>query len=90
MKKKIRARNRGVTFEVIEESGAEIFCNRSETTDRNIDPCGTEKGIPKRRGKVEFFDPSISDRWSRALKLIWNRFRSDFNGSYGTDRTTGT
>src|SRR5208283_5260914 len=80
----------GVTFEVIEESGAESFLQqiRDELTHSTYRPMRVrKKEIPKDGGKVRLLSiPSIRDRVVQgALKLILEPiFEADFQaGSYG-------
>jgi RNA-directed DNA polymerase len=80
----------GVTFEVIEEQGAEQFLGqiRDELTERTYMPMrARKKEIPKDGGKVRVLSiPSIRDRVVQgALKLILEPiFEADFQpGSYG-------
>jgi RNA-directed DNA polymerase len=80
----------GVTFEAIEESGAEKFLLqiRDELVTNTYRPMrARKKEIPKDGGKVRVLSiPAIRDRvvqgalnlsWSRSSKLIFNRGRMD-------------
>ena len=80
----------GVTFEAIEESGAESFLtqNRDELVTNTYRPMGVrKKEIPKDGGKVRVLSiPAIRDRVVQgALKLILEPiFEADFQpGSFG-------
>jgi len=84
----------GVTFEAIEESGAESF---SSTDQRRTDHqhvsthAGAEEGNTERRGKKSELSRSLPFRdrvVQGALKLILEPiFEADFQpGSYGYDR----
>src|SRR5271163_595404 len=80
----------GVTFEAIEESGAESFLNqlREELVTNTYRPMrARKKEIPKDGGKVRVLSiPAIRDRVVQgALKLILEPiFEADFqSGSYG-------
>jgi RNA-directed DNA polymerase len=80
----------GVTFQAIEEGGAEVFLGRirTELVNNTYRPMATrKKEIPKGEGKVRILSiPAIRDRVVQgALKLILEPiFEADFQpGSYG-------
>src|SRR6516162_5598808 len=84
----------GVTFEAIEESGAESFLKQIQDWSRGrINPCGCGKRKFRKTGaaKSAFFPfrPFVtvwsrehsSSSWSRSWKLIFNRGRMDTDRS---------